>query len=78
MGVALFYKESRHFAVEVHQLQILNVVSFQMETRGFFWKFWGCYLVPHKNSTLERVVEAIGQPPRGVNILVHGYYNVDM
>ena len=57
----IFYKESRHLAVEAIQIHSLNVVNFHIETGRRGWQVVGCYISLNKASTLERVVEAIGQ-----------------
>ena len=44
-GIALFYKESRNFAVEALQLHGLNVVNFQLVTGGRRWHVVRCYFL---------------------------------
>ena len=37
-GIKLFYKESRHFLVEVLQIHIPNVISFHLVMVGHRWQ----------------------------------------
>ena len=64
--------------MDLIQLHIPNFVSFQLVTRGCLWKVVDCYIMMNKASTLEYVVEAIRHCPRGVDILITGYFNVDL
>ena len=38
----------------------------------------GCYLAPDDTSTMDRVVEALQSRPRGAELLVAGYFNVNL
>ena len=64
-GVAVFYCAAKHFSVEVLQLYDANSVSFQLALGGQRWYIVGCYLSPYDASTIEDVVAAISQRPRG-------------
>ena len=74
-GVSIFYKESQQFVVESHQQNGQNFVIFQLVTGGLHYHLVGCYLAPRYASTLESVVAAIGQRPRGTDLLVVGDFN---
>ena len=77
-GVAHFYKESPRFAVKSHQQHGPNVAISQLIMGGRCWHVMGCYLAPRYASTLERVVAAIGQQPRGTELFVAGDFNTDL
>ena len=77
-GVALFYKDPRHFIVEALQLHGPNVVRFHMVIGGRGWHFVGFYLAPHNASNLERVVTTTGKIPQGREIFVAGDFTVDL
>ena len=55
-----------------------NSVRFHLEPGGHLWDVFGCYLAPHRSSTLEHVAEAIFQSPHGMDILFTREFNVDM
>ena len=71
-------KESRHFVVEFLQTHSSTVLSFQPAMGGLLWHavFW--YLTPHNASILAHVVSSIRQLPWGAELLVSGYFNVDL
>ena len=77
-GITLFYKESRHFAMEEINMPGPNVISFQLEMGGHCWHVVGLYLALNDASTLECVMAAIGQSHRDMEILVAGEFNADM
>ena len=52
-----------------------NVLSFEVETGGRRWYIIGCYLAPDDARTIERVVTALGDQPRGTAFLVAGDLN---
>ena len=54
--VAVFYRPSPHFAVEVVRQFGPNVVGFHLATGARRWYIIGCYLVPDNTSTIESVV----------------------
>ena len=70
LGGVSSYTESQHFAVEALQLNVL--------VGGCRWNVVVCYLIQNNASTLERVVAAIGQHPRGTEILFTGDFNADL
>ena len=53
-------------------------VSFQLASGGQRWHIVGCYLSPYNASTIEGVVAAIVQRPRGGALLVVGDFNTDL
>ena len=64
--------------VKAHQQHEPNVAILQLIIGGRHWYVVGCYLVPHKTSTLERVVAAICQQPQGAELLISGDFNADL
>ena len=42
------------------------------------WYIVGCYLAPNNTSTIERVVEALKERPKGAKLLVAGYMNANL
>ena len=71
-GVELFYRPSSLFAVDVVREYGPNVLSFEVATGGRRWYIIGCYLAPDDDRTIERVVTALGDQPRGTALLVTG------
>ena len=71
-GVALFYRPSTLFAVEAVREYGPNVFSFEVATGVWRWYIIGCYLAPDDARTIERVVTAMGNQPRGTALLVAG------
>ena len=55
-----------------------NVVGFQLETGARRWYIIGCYLDPDETSTIESVVSALKERPRGAALLVVGYLNMNL
>ena len=56
----------------------LNVLIFEVATGGRRWYIIGCYLAPDDARTIERVVTALGDQPRGTALLVVGDFNTDL
>ena len=77
-GVAVFYWPALHFAVKAVQQFGPNVVGFQMATGEQRWYILGCYLAPKDTSTVESVVDALKERPRGAELLVAGDFNVKL
>ena len=77
-GVALFYRPSSLFAVEAVRDYGPNVLSFEVATGGRRWYIIRCYLAPEDDRTIERVVTALGDQPRGTALLVAGDFNTDL
>ena len=77
-GVELFYRPSSLFALEDVREYGPNVLSFEVDTGGRRWYIIGCYLAPNDAWTIERVVKALGDQPRGTALLVAGDFNTDL
>ena len=77
-GVALFYRPSPLFAVEAVREYRPNVLSFEIATGRRRWYIIGCYLAPDDARTIDRVVTAMGDQPRGTALLVAGDLNTDL
>ena len=77
-GVALFYRPSPLFAVEAVREYGPNVLSFEVATGGRRWYIIGCYLAPNDARTIDRVVTAMGDQPRGTALLVAEDLNTDL
>ena len=76
--VALFYRPSTLFAVEAVREYGPNILSFEVAMGGRRWYIIGCYLAPNNAQTIERVVTAMGDQPRGTALLVAGDLNTDL
>ena len=74
-GVELFYRPSPLFAVEAVRQFGPNVMSFQLETGARRWYIIRCYLTPDESSTIESVVAALKERPRGTTLVVAGDLN---
>ena len=77
-GVALFYRPSSLFAMEEVREYGPNVISFEVATGGRRWYIIRCYLAPDDARTIERVVTALGDQPRGTTLVVAGDFNTDL
>ena len=77
-GVALFYRTSAQFAVEEVKEYGPNVLSFKVMTGRRRWYIIGCYIAPDDARTIERVVTALGDKPRGPALIVAGGFNTDL
>ena len=49
-----------------------------METGEQRWHIMGCYLAPDDTLTIESVVAALMELPRGAELLVGGEFNVNL
>ena len=76
--MVLFYKPSPLFEVEAVREYGPNVLSFEVATGARRWYIIGCYLSPNDAQTIERVVTALGDQPRGTALLVVGGLNTDL
>ena len=76
--MALFYRPSALFAVEKVREYGPNVISFEVVTGRRRWYIIGCYIDPDDNRTIERVVTALGDQPRGTALVVVGDFNTDL
>ena len=70
--MAVFYRPSPHFVLEAVRQFGLNVVSFHLATGARQWYIIGCYLAPDKTSTIERMIAALKERPRGTALLMAG------
>ena len=77
-GVAIFYCSEPHFVVEAVEKFGPNVIGFQLATGVRQWYIVGVYLAPDDTATMERVIKAIRIRPRGAELLVAVYFNVDL
>ena len=77
-GVAVFYRPALNFAVEAVRQFELNFVGFQLATGEQQLYIVGCYLNPDDNSTIESVVAALKERPRGAKLMVAGDFNVNL
>ena len=64
-GVALLYRPSPLFVVEPVREYGPNVMSFEVATGARRWYSIGCYLAPENTSTIECVVAALRDRPKG-------------
>ena len=74
----MFHRLAPHFTVETVQQFAPNVVGFQMVTGERQWCIVGCYLAPDNTSTIESVVSALKECPRGAELIVAGDFNVNL
>ena len=74
----MFHRPAPYLAVEAVQKFGPNVVVVQLATGGRWWYIVGCYLAPDNTSTIESVVAALKDIPRGVELLVAGDFNVNL
>ena len=78
VGVAVFYRPSPHFAVgDVRQFGP-NIVGFQLATGARRCYIIGCDRAPNDTSTIESVVAALKERPRGAALLVTGDLNTTL
>ena len=54
-----------------------NIIGLQLETGARRWYIVGYYLAPDNTSTIERVIEALRERPKGVELLVAGDLNIN-
>ena len=71
-GVAVFHRPASHFAVEAVQKFGSNVIVFLLVTGARRWYILRCYLAPDDTLTIERVVKAPKERPKGAAMLVAG------
>ena len=77
-GVAVFYRPSLRYVVKAIQQFSTNAVGFQMEMGERQWYRVVCYLAPDDTSTIESVVAALKERPRGSELLVTGGINANL
>ena len=76
--MALFYRPLPLFEVEAIREYGPNVLSFEVATGARRSYIIGCYLAPDDAQTIDRVVMALGDQPRGTALLVAGDLNTDL
>ena len=74
----MFHRPAPHFAMEAVQKFGTNVVGFQLATGEGRWYIVECCLAPNNNSTIESVVVALKESPRGTELLVAGDFNTNL
>ena len=74
----MFYQPSPQCVVEAIQKFVLNVVVFQLETGEQRWYIIRCYLTPDNTSTIESVIAALKNRPRGSDLLVAADLNANL
>ena len=67
-----------HFAVEAVQQFGPNVIGLQLVMGARRWYIMGCYLAPDDTLTIERVVEALKERPKGAELMVAGDMNANL
>ena len=72
------HRPAPHFAVEAVQNFGQNVIGFQLATGARRWYIVGFSLAPDNTSTIERVVEAIRERPKGAELLVARDLNINL
>ena len=77
-GVTLFYRSTPNFVVEVVERCGPNVMGFQVATGERRWYIIRAYVAPEDEVTMETVLPEIGQKPPGAELMVAGYFNVDI
>ena len=53
-------------------------MSFEVATGVRRWYIIGCYLAPEDTATIERVVTALGDRPKGTTLVMVGDLNTDL
>ena len=53
-------------------------MSFELVTGARRWYIIGCYLAPEDTSTIERVIAALRDRPKGTALVVAGGLNTDL
>ena len=74
----MFYWESLQYSIEAIQWFFPNVVRFQLAKGERWWYIIGCYLAPNNASTIESVISALRNFPRGAELLLVGDFNADL
>ena len=77
-GGEIFYWDVPQFQVKAFHLQMPDVMSFRLVSGGRWWFIVSCYLDPDDASTIENIVVAISQLPRGDVLLVAVYFNAEL
>ena len=77
-GVALFYREKAHFAVEEVRNYGPNIISFEVVTGRRRWYIIRCYIAPDDARTTKRVVKSLGDQPQATALIVAGDFNTNL
>ena len=77
-GIAMFYREGAGFAVEEVRQYGPNVLSFEVVSGRRRCYIIVCYLAPDDAQTIEPVVTALGDQPKGTALVVAGDLNPDL
>ena len=77
-SVAIFHRPALHFAVEAVQNYRPNMIGYQLVTGARQWYIVGCYLAPNNTWTIERVVKALRNQPKGAELLVASDMNTNL
>ena len=76
--MAVFHRPAPYFAVEAVQQFGPNVVGFHLAKGARRWYIVGCYLAPDDTSTIDRVIAALKERPKGSELLVAGEFNANL
>ena len=77
-GVEVFYRASHQFTVEVIKHFRPHVVRFQLVTGERRWCIIECYFTPDGALTIERFIAALIERPHKTELLVAGYFNMEL
>ena len=77
-GIAMLFREGARFAVEEVRQYGTNVLRFEVVSGRRRWYIIGCYLDLDDSQTIERVVTALGDQPKGTALVVAGDLNTNM
>ena len=77
-GVAVFYRPSPQYAVKAIQKFGPNIFGFKLTMGERRWYIVGCYLSPEGTSTIESVIAALKERPRGLGLVVTGDFNANL
>ena len=77
-SVALFYRYSPVFLVEMIRQFGKNVITCQLDMGEKGWYIVGCYLEPGDGATIQDVEAKISEWMRGAELILAGDLNVDM
>ena len=77
-GIAMFYREGAGFAVEEVRQYGPNVLSFEVVSGRRRWYIVGCYVAPDDAQTIDQLVTALGDQPKGTALVVAGDLNTDL
>ena len=77
-GVALFYQNYPNFASEAIRQFGVNVIACQLAMRERHWYIVGCYLAPGDGVMIQDVDMMMIERPRGEDMVVVGYFKVDL